>query len=400
MSKWSFVVELFERIHESKIQQEQRELFKQFIYLCPSLLSIIFILCWFQCHNSIYNAWVGPFHFNRDKFIDHLKVHYGNAPLKRLPLLSLFSFDKEYLQIELGEDQIDGNLKRIYRAYYRHFTDGNLLNIFYRIKDQSMTTLPKKLFVKLPTSLQSHFHYRFELFSLNTLKCIVRQIGIPSNSIHIEAIKKIYAQNATDFNMKTIIKCGILLGYIHDYRTETFYQPCEFTSLTAVFDTSYLPYKTYLFGPLLLWCLMKIFVYLLLICQHLIYRFGRIISPDVQHALCILEITSIEILDYLLLIAEKENNFCNNLFLIQDQYFIIFKISLNERNPKILCQYYMTPPFIIINVATIIAITSDYIFFSTGRHLDKILLPTIDHNNDAGDWLYRRLMNCDENYRQ
>ncbi|CAF4649682.1 unnamed protein product, partial [Rotaria sp. Silwood2] len=161
----------------------------------------------------------------------------------------------------LGEDKIDDNPKHVYGVYYRHPIFEKLLYTFNPIKEQSIANAPMQLLIKLPTNLQSHFHkrlpYRFELFNSNTLKCIAQQIDISpelyqsnfERSTHIKMIEDIYDQNATDFNVKVITKCGILLGYLYDCQNEpvfTWYsnQSYQFTSLVAAFDasSSYSPY--------------------------------------------------------------------------------------------------------------------------------------------------------------
>jgi len=69
----------------------------------------IFIFYFSECRNRIYNAWDGPFHLNLEKFITYWKIYGGNLSIERSLLSSLISFDKEYLQIEFGEDKIDDN---------------------------------------------------------------------------------------------------------------------------------------------------------------------------------------------------------------------------------------------------------------------------------------------------
>ncbi|CAF1208720.1 unnamed protein product, partial [Rotaria sordida] len=230
---------------------------------------LIPILCFLKCHTRIYNAWVGPFHLNLDSFIEHWKIYSGDLEIERSFLVGLFSFDKEYLQIELGENQIDNDTYNMYFVYFRHPMYNQLLYTFNPIKESSITNLSKKLFVKLPTYLTSHFHkrlpYRFEQFNSNTLKCIIRQLDISSEvdniklmkSMHIKIIEEIYDQNATEFNMKVINQCGILLGYLYDCQNEIVFSPSsnqryKFSDFVAAFDasSSYSPYMSYLFGGL------------------------------------------------------------------------------------------------------------------------------------------------------
>ncbi|CAF1047423.1 unnamed protein product [Rotaria sordida] len=263
------VIALLERIQQSHVLCEQKEKLYHLKYKCIFLLLLIPILCFLKCHTRIYNAWVGPFHLNLDSFIEHWKIYSGDLEIERSFLVGLFSFDKEYLQIELGENQIDNDTYNMYFVYFRHPMYNQLLYTFNPIKESSITNLSKKLFVKLPTYLTSHFHkrlpYRFEQFNSNTLKCIIRQLDISSEvdniklmkSMHIKIIEEIYDQNATEFNMKVINQCGILLGYLYDCQNEIVFSPSsnqryKFSDFVAAFDasSSYSPYMSYLFGGL------------------------------------------------------------------------------------------------------------------------------------------------------
>ncbi len=408
-SRQSFTIQLLERIHRLQFQEEQNKYLTSLKSPCLLLLLIFSILCVFQYPNRIYNAWHGPFHLNLNEFITHWNVYSGNAAAG-----SWFSFNEEYLQIELGEDKIDVNPKNIFRIYYRHPTYDKVLYTFNPIKEPKITTVPMQLFVKLPTSLESYFHkrlpYRFELFNADTLKCIAQQIDVDQlkfeNSMYIQLIEEIYDRNATDFNMKVIIKCGILLGYLYDCATEKVYtwysnEPYIFTFSAAAFDasTSYSSYVTYVFGSLLiLWCIeiiSKIFL-------RLFRRFSKIVSHDIQNILNKFNIDSIQVLDRLLMETHQVDNYHDRLFLIRKQHLIIFKINLNEHDPTILCQFYTRTPFIIIDIDSIIEIRYDRILVLDGDRRNEIWLPEIDYqdNNDRNEWLHRRLLGYSAKYRR
>jgi len=53
MSKSSFVIELFERIHGLKVRNEQNE----YLYRLKSNCLFIFLLCLVQCYTHVYKAW-------------------------------------------------------------------------------------------------------------------------------------------------------------------------------------------------------------------------------------------------------------------------------------------------------------------------------------------------------
>ncbi len=412
--KSSFVIELFQHIHRLKVRNEYSDRLK---HKCLFFLFTIFFLCLIQCHTRVYNSWAGPFHLNLDEFITHWKVYSGNISIERSFLSNFFSLDKEYLQIELGENQIDDNPKHIFRVYRNYSSHTKVLYTYNPIKEPNMITLPMQLFVKLPTNLQSRFHkrlpYRFELFKSDTLICIAQQMGISpevyysnfKNFRHIQLIEEYYDRNATDFNMKVISKCGILIGYLYDYPTEVVFseylnQSYKFTYFVAVFNaySSYSPYITYVFAGLLLsWFLMIIFLDLFRFLWLVFIRFRLVISPNAQHLLNIFHINSIQELDYLLITTAKENNYHNQLFLVQNRHLIIFQINLNECDPKIFCQFYANASFMIIDIEHIVAINSNYISILHGDRLDQISLPKME--NDTADWLHKRLMDCSANYR-
>ena len=92
---------------------------------------------------------------------------------ERSLLPGLFLFDREYLQVELGEDKIDDDPEHIFEVQYRHPIYGKLLYAFNPVKKDSTVALPTQLYIKLPTNLKSLYHkclpYRFELFKPATL---------------------------------------------------------------------------------------------------------------------------------------------------------------------------------------------------------------------------------------
>ncbi len=73
------------------------------------------------------------------------------------------------MTIRHGENKIDENSKHTCRVYHHHLMHGKLLYTLYPIKEQNITTL---------------------------------------------TMQRVHDLNATDFNKKVIIKCGVLLGYL------------------------------------------------------------------------------------------------------------------------------------------------------------------------------------------
>lgn len=419
MSNSLSVVKLLQRIHRLKVRDEQNIYFHRLKIKSFCLLFTIILLCLSQCHTHVYNALNGPFHLNLTEFITHWYIYNGNVSVERSFLSNLFLLEKKYLQIELGENKIDENLKDVFYIYRDFSTKKNVIYTFNPIKDQNITRLPMQLFVKLPTNLQFTFHqrlpYRFELFSSDTLICISQQINISQevyysnwkNGTLIRLIEEIYDENMTDFNMKVISKCGILIGYLYNYPREIVFSAYsdkifKFTAYVAVFN-AYSSYSYYMIDVLGVHLLSYILIIILNDLFHILrlvrYSYCLSISDDTRRTLDRFNIDSIEKLNYLLLNTTTENNYHNQLFLINDQYLVTFQFNLDERNPKILRQFYKKTPFMIINTEDIVGIGSNGIPYVYSSFSDRISPPKIN-NNERLNWLHRRLMVCSPNYRK
>ena len=267
------VVDLYNRISQSQMLHDDQEYLQPLKFRFAIGLCIFLpLLCFFECHNQIYNSWFGPFHFTRDDFVQQWDIYRGDVPTERSLLVGLLSFEKEYLHIELGENVIDTDRRYLFLVYFRHPTLNQLLYTFHRARASSTAPVPKSFLVKLPTVLTSHYHrrldYRFERFTDETLMCILRQLAItyatdgfdPIKSNYIRAIEETYDRNATEFNMKVIQQCGIFLGYLYHIHSETVFhvsseRPYDLSAFGAAFDASstYSAYFSWiLFGVLFL----------------------------------------------------------------------------------------------------------------------------------------------------
>jgi len=334
-----------------------------------------------------------------------------------------FSFHREYLQIELGENQIEQEAKQILNIFSHDPPNGRLLYTLNTVKDINIVVNlhPNKLYVKLASTSEDHFHshlpYRFQSFTIRTLRCIVRQFDLSPNeymhwiekSMYVKTIEQIYAQNATVFNMKVIVRCGIILGYLYRPEGELAYTinskyTFKFKKLDVALDASspYYPYKTFLFGGLLFsWLFIKAFFYLLVYLFYAIYSPPLRIHPAVEKYLNILQIESLQKLDDLLLHTADENNYHDRLFLVRDRYLLILNIDWNEYNTSILHQFYVQEPFTIVPLRDIIRIARTEITVNYGGQHTWYSLPTIHSISDkhGAGWLHEILMYINATYR-
>ena len=254
-------------------------------------------------------------------------------------------------------------------------------------------------------------------FTVQTLQCIVRQLGINPNeyihwiekSMYIKTIEEIYAQNSTAFNMKVIPTCGILLGYLYRPKGERAYSfnsssIVQFHKLDIAFDASslYYPYKTFLVGSLLFsWLFLKAIFYLLLYLFHAVYQPTLIVHPNIKKHLNTLQMDSLEELDDLLLKTTEQNNYYNRLFLVRNRYLLILNIDWNEDDPSTLRHFYIYEPVTMIYLSNIISI--EFYQIGTRYIYDDIWfsLPRIPSQTDiyGSKWLHQKLMTISAKYR-
>ena len=141
-----------------------------------------------QLHTQIYNALAGPFHLNQRQLVTQLQLYHQDLSVS--PLLRWFSLHEEYLQIEIGEDQLERNPPKVLRVFDDEYTRKSILATIHIVKEPSIagSLLPDRFFIRLASEKQSHTRarlpYHFEAFTIRTLRCAVRQLGVrPSDYI-------------------------------------------------------------------------------------------------------------------------------------------------------------------------------------------------------------------------
>ncbi|CAF1523036.1 unnamed protein product [Adineta steineri] len=176
--------ELFARIRAVRLRDEYN---KRSGYLTPPvylLLGCVLFPLILLCRIHVYNMRNGPFHMNLYQFTVHLiSCNQGRTGGNSLPT-HWWSVEREYFQIELGQDQIEqvsAHTLRGYPYYFQYFKPSYTMKAVQN--DGIYQALyPNRVFIKLPVRGQNHFHsrlpYRFHEFTIETLRCIVRQLGV------------------------------------------------------------------------------------------------------------------------------------------------------------------------------------------------------------------------------
>ncbi|CAF3456618.1 unnamed protein product, partial [Rotaria sp. Silwood2] len=118
----------------------------------------------------------GLFHLNLEQFIQHVNNFKAQQALSQF-------WKIEYIQVELNENDI----QQPFNTYYtiRQYSDS--LTRRYHIATYKKVQQPN-IYFKLPTSTQEYFHarfpFQFHLYSIRTIKCIVKNLSSDSEMTH------------------------------------------------------------------------------------------------------------------------------------------------------------------------------------------------------------------------
>ncbi|CAF2057228.1 unnamed protein product [Rotaria magnacalcarata] len=387
---------------------------------CSSVVFYIAILLIFQCYNRVYNSWKGPFPMNLNQFRNHLITNYNSFGYNSLFSFRWLYFQPDYLQIELDENVIDETVINTPRMFYGHYSHGVLLYLFNQVLSPTIDGSQMALYIKFASYEQSYsqirYPYNFQSFNMNTLRCIARQLNIPSRefsrwseeSKHIQNIEEIYNKNPKVFNKKVIKKCGIIIGYLYKPTGEYIfpgysYEPHRFHDDVRVFDAScnYTPYASYFVIFFFIYFMFKYLPNLIRAIIKYLRTLSPMLHPFIQEQIQKLNITSVADLDSLLLDTFHENNFNDSLFIVRDKYLVMLMLDLDEDSPEILREFYEKPPFAIISINSISKIESDHIVVEKHYCSQCIYFPkTMNtwHFNPAY-WLHEKLMILNDEYR-
>ena len=393
------LTDLFTRIQFEHLRSKQHKRLIGLKYTFIYLLGTASILYLLECHVRVYNRWAGPFPIDLNQWTMSLDDHFG--------------FSRNYVQVELGENQIE-QVERILNASSDDLSGGKLPYRLIRIKDN--------LYVKLPTIDDYYYHsqlpYHFQSFSERASSCILQQFSgslkeyTPwiDKSMFTKAIEEIYPQNPIEFNMKIITKCGILLGQLYRSRNELLYtinskEPIKFEESDLILDVFPLSYSYMIFLPGILlfsWLFIKASIDLFIYVFHEIHRPPLLIHLSVKNHLNSLQVNCLEKLDDLLSRTANENNHHNRLFLLRDQYLLILYLDWNEHNPSTLHRFYEQDPLIVIPVEQIVCIEKNEILSKHGDQHTWHSLPIIHSisTKHTVQWLHQKLMHISTVYQQ
>ncbi|CAF4141615.1 unnamed protein product, partial [Rotaria sp. Silwood2] len=408
----SFLKPLLKRIDSQYRRHNRNVLFKCILKVFKTQLIYLTVLVIFQCHNQLYNAWKGPFPMNLNQFQNHLHGSYY--------IFSSLLFQPEFIQIEVGEDNIDLSDQNSLKVLHGYFSYGPLLSTYHPIEISTSYTREKALYVKLAADhrscSQERYPYHFESFSFATLRCIVKQLAISTSefsshsdkSVYIKKIEGIYNRNPRVFNQQVITKCGILVGYLKKYESDFVFKshsntPYQFSDHVRIFDVScyYTPYVSYLiicfFGYLLLVDLKILYPSILDFIHRPPLNLHIYIQEELKkvNSLCLAD------LNRGLLNADARNNYFNQIFIIKNKYLVMMQVNLNEKSAEILRQFYDKSPFIIIPIDYITNITSYSVVALYNNYYQHVHFMTSNEscNLTPAEWLHERVVNLNSRYR-
>ena len=413
--------DLLGRIHREHHKDEQAERGRHFRQTLLVLLLCALGIFAMQFHIQIYNVIVGPFHLNREQLANYLQIYNRDLPSFRFRAISTH---KGYFQIEIGEDVLQLNRPNVLHVFDEKYTRRRTVATIHIVKEATIADglSPDRFFIKLASETQSHSRvrlpYHFQAFTIRTLRCAVRQLGVrPSDyntsvekSMYVQTIEKHYVEDATYFNTKVAPACGMLIGYLYRPNGERAYllwstSVYKFHQLDVGFDASRkdYPYAAFVFvGVVFAWLLLKSLVHLTIYLFHWLRPLRLVLSPAVQAQLDKLDVYSLQSLDDFLCAPSDERHFHHRLFLLPERYLLVVHVRWYEHNPERLSEFYTESPFTVYAVASITKVVNGGFFIEDSWGEKWISFPsaTYDMDDSAAPWLHRQMMSLSERYRQ
>ncbi|CAF3942788.1 unnamed protein product [Rotaria sp. Silwood1] len=353
-------------------------------------------MCFFGCPTQIYNESSGPFFMNTNQFYTHFKLYTRLIDNKWAFLYRWFVLRHEYLQIELNENEISLKSEDTIEIRNRYYFFGNPNDLFYLVRHSDMGISDKIIYVRVPS------------------ECLARQLGF-SSSDKSTFIRKIehtfqlsYKISTIPFERNVIIQCGTLIGYLTrpSNDSDIVKHSIEYNltkNFIYVFDISN-PYSVNsICGLGALYMAILVFgiisCILLLLCPNTqsLIPIHPILKKQMQEA----HIDSMKIFDELLLHTTLNNKYHNRLFLIRNDYLVMFMIDPNEDNLEILRQFHDNVPIIIISIYNIIRIRRDYIVTLNENYTQFFYFPHVSSliEFNPSNWLHQHLMKMNSQYQ-
>ncbi|CAF2609544.1 unnamed protein product [Rotaria sp. Silwood2] len=398
---------------------KQPKYVKNFIYSFACLTTFILIsMIFFQAPTYVYNTFCGPFHLNLEDFIKHVKSYKNNTS---------WFWRKEYIQIELGEHNIQNQVPKYetFQQYSDLYTRRNHIATFKKLK------IPK-IFVKLPNIKKEYacvqLPFDFSLYSLSTLQCIVKNLPLNSmftyktwviKSEYVDYINKKYSENPSKFNVAVLTKCGILIGYLYEPVDEIVFianKDYKLHSLDLTFDATRQYYSSFklvigglMFILLLIISLFNLIIYVLNMIRFKLFNkyeslsFPLDLLSNVLEELWLLNIDDPpheQLLQLDELIRQSQHRYSNQLCIIKNYSEHLFVIILRENPYQSFSVTDGLSPFIICPVTDIKKITEDQ-GICYGEDSSWIQWPTmLRHRQHFSHWLHEELMQISEDYKR
>lgn len=407
---------LLQRIHNQRLRDAWLYILTQWGYLSLSFL----VLMAFQCPSHVYNAWRGPFPMNMDQFRNHLEMNYNSFGYRSFFSFRWLFFQHEFIQVEFGRSVIDSSAENSFQNSYRQAIYGRVTYTYNRVIEPTIATRYTRLYLKFGSYERSKYQirhpYQFQSFSINTLQCIVKRLGVlpteflnwHDKSMYITRIEDIYNPSPQVLNMALMSKCGIAIGYFYKPRNENFfpgylYSHHQFNEQVRLFDAScsYTPYVSYVLVGCFVYFLLKNFVRLVQMFMNRFSSLSSIQYPFVVEQLRESDIMSLEHLDNILLNTTYINNHRDHLFIVRDKYLVMLMMHLDEKSPEVLQQFYETAPFIVVPLNTITDVKWDCIVLHNENNSRYIYFPATmnSYDSSAANWLHERLLSLNDEYR-
>ncbi|CAF2710007.1 unnamed protein product [Rotaria sp. Silwood2] len=383
------------------------------------IIFILIIVLFFRGHIYFYNSFLGPFHLNLDEFVKHVETYHQNN--------QSWFWKKEYIQVELGENNIQNplNTYETIRYYSDPRTRRNHIATFKHLKKP-------KIYIKLPTIWQKHAQSRlpfhFQSYSISTLQCIIRNLPLDSaftyrtwveKSEYVNYINEQYTANSTRFNMAVLTRCGILIGYLYQPVHEKAFLPTRehtFYSYDIAFNAIcqyYSFYKLFICGLILIWLLLESLYNFTIYVSNILrfkffYKFGLLSFPlalwsDIVEELWLLNLDNSpheQLLQLDEFIRQSKHIYNNQLFIIENYSEHLFVIILRKNLNENLNAQDELSPFIICPVTDIRKIT-EYEGICYGPDSSWISWPTMPPNEqNCSDWLHEELIQISNDYKK
>jgi hypothetical protein len=216
---------LLAQLRNQRLQVERRKRIQQFYVPLSIAIVTIAIALSLECHTKIINTYLGPFHIRADEFIE-LAQAFNESRTSFLYTswneFRHFIYHKIYLQVELGQENIEYKPDYPPRVYEDAEKRKGLIATFHHVLHLNAVTLfhPNRVFIKMP-AYPIKLPFQFSAFSIKTLRCVVRELNVapvtyiswPDKQDYVSYIRNRYENNYAHFNEVALVRCGIFVGF-------------------------------------------------------------------------------------------------------------------------------------------------------------------------------------------